>query len=140
MEFVENIAESFLGGGGGGQRTEVIEQQQGFYGGGGPGGPPSVPRPWFAQWSEEDRTYIYINEETGERSFEVPYGGGGGGFQQQEEVYQQQDRFGSNETALGLGAVGMAAGAAMGYEGEKIRMLGFDTYTMNLPVHLFYLF
>lgn len=139
MEFVEKIAESFTSSNG--RQQEVVEERRDYYssgpgGPGGPGGPPPVPRPWVARWADQERTWFYFNEETGERSWEVPYGGGGGGYPgggsrgYQEEVYQQntyvqeeQPRSNHNFAYGAMGvAAGLAGGAVLGYEGEKIRM------------------
>lgn len=35
-------------------------------------GPPAVPPPWVARWDEQDRRWLYINEQTGERTFQHP--------------------------------------------------------------------
>jgi hypothetical protein len=135
MEFVENVVESFTSGGG--RREEVVEERREYYssGPGGPGGPPpSVPRPWIAEWDERERAYLYINQETGQRSWELPYGGGAPGASggeyygegqrgyEQNSYAQQQPRSNHN---FAYGAVGVAAGVVGGaflmHEGEEIR-------------------
>lgn len=135
MDFVENVVESFTSGGG--RREEVVEERTEYYssGPGGAGGPPPVPRPWLARWAEQERTWFYVNEETGERSWEVPssYGGGSGGYggQQRGYEYEQttyvQEEQPRNDHKFAYGAAGVAAGvlggAVLTYEGEKIRKL-----------------
>lgn len=54
--------------------TEVIEEFVGDKGERRDEGPvpPSVQWPWVARWDDEARSWIFINEETGERSWERP--------------------------------------------------------------------
>lgn len=129
MEFVENVVESFSSGGG--RREEVVEQRQEYYSSG-PGGPP-VPRPWIAQWDEREGRYFYINQETGERSWNLPYGGGapGGGYygesqrgyEQSYYAQEQQQPRSDHRVAYGVAgaAAGLVGGALLMGEGEKIR-------------------
>lgn len=45
-------------------------------------GPPQVPYPWVAEWDARDNRWLFVNRETGQRTFDHPqqsYGGGGGG-------------------------------------------------------------
>jgi hypothetical protein len=55
--FVEKLFDSFTG-----QDTQQQQQQQ----------QQQVQRPWISQWDDREQRYVYINEETGERSWEVP--------------------------------------------------------------------
>jgi hypothetical protein len=57
--FVEKLFDSFTG-----QDTQQQQQQQ-----------QQVQRPWISQWDDREQRYVYINEETGERSWEVPQQG-----------------------------------------------------------------
>lgn len=130
MEFVENIVESFTSGGG--RREEVVEERREYYSSGPGGPPPSVPRPWIAEWDEREGRYFYINQETGQRSWELPYGGGGapgGGYYEEQRGYEQtsyvqQEQPRSNHN-FAYGAAGVAAGlvggAVLMHEGEEIR-------------------
>lgn len=143
MDFVEKIVENF---GPGGQRTEYVEERRDYYEGPPqPEGPP-LPRPWISQWSEQDRRWYYLNEATGERSWERPYGGPpgggyggppGGGYGQggyggappSGEYYREEVRYDEqpkkdHSMAYGIGgaALGLAGGALLMHEGEKIRM------------------
>lgn len=134
MEFVENVMESFTSSGG--RREEVVEERREYYssGPGGPGGPPpSVPRPWIAEWDERERAYFYINQETGQKSWELPYGGGGGapgggyygegqrGYEQNS--YAQEQPRSDHKFAYGAAGVaaGLVGGAVLMHEGEEIR-------------------
>ncbi|RAO71648.1 uncharacterized protein BHQ10_007660 [Talaromyces amestolkiae] len=129
MEFVENVVESFTSGGG--RREEVVEERREYYSSGPGGPPPSVPRPWIAEWDERERRYFYINQETGQRSWELPYGGGGapgGGYYEEQRGYEQtsyvqQEQPRSNHN-FAYGAAGVAAGLVGGallmHEGEEI--------------------
>lgn len=73
--FVEKLFDSFTG-----DKHHNQQQQQSSYGGQpqqnyGGGGQPQVPYPWVARWDDRENRYIYINEQTGERSWEVPQQG-----------------------------------------------------------------
>ena len=59
--FVEKLFDSFTG-----QDNNNQQQQQ---------QPQQVQRPWISQWDDREQRYVYINEETGERSWEVPQQG-----------------------------------------------------------------
>lgn len=129
MEFVENVVERFSSGGG--RREEVVEERREYYSSGPGGPPPFVPRPWIAEWDERDGRYFYINQETGQRSWELPYGGGGPGGEYygerereyEQNPYAQQEEPRSNHN-FAYGAAGVAAGLVGGallmHEGEKI--------------------
>lgn len=145
MDFVEKVVEKF---GPGGQQTEYVEERREYYGGGPPQpeGPP-LPRPWVARWAEQDRRWFYVNEMTGEQSWERPYGepgygkppagyGGGGGYGQggyggpppgeyyrEEERYQEEPPKKDHSVAYGVAgaAAGLVGGALLMHEGEEIR-------------------
>ncbi|EEA24285.1 hypothetical protein TMatcc_007365 [Talaromyces marneffei ATCC 18224] len=131
MGFVENVMESFVSGGG--RREEIVEERREYYpsGPGGPGGPPpNLPRPWIAQWDERERAYFYINQETGQRSWELPYGGGapGGGYYSEGQRGYEQNYYAQEpprkDHSLAYGAMGAAAGLVGGailmHEGEEL--------------------
>lgn len=113
-------------------------------------GPPQVSPPWMAEWDQRDSQWIFINRETGQRTFsyqETRQSGGGYGNQQQggyggqqgygQQGYGQQGGYGGQgygqqqqtqkpdhhgrNMALGVGGGLLAGGLAM-YEGEKISM------------------
>jgi hypothetical protein len=147
--FVEKLFDSFSGGD---KHNQQQQQQQSSYGGQpqqnyGGGGQPQVPYPWVARWDDREQRYIYINEQTGERSWTPPgqnqdYGGeqrGEYGHQQNQNQYsqggygQQQNQYASEErheekkghgnaAAWGVGgaALGLGAGALLMHEGEDI--------------------
>lgn len=143
---------------------KVIEKAQGggshseeSYGGGGYGGgdsgyssgpppPQDLPYPWVARYDPNSGRQYYVNEQTGETSWEHPgsrggggyggeygggYGGGSGGYggggygegsgyapQGHEEKKDHSMLYGVGGAALGL-----AGGALAMHEGEKIREL-----------------
>jgi len=96
-------------------------------------GPPQVPPPWIAEWDGRDNRWIFINRETGQRTFEHPqqqYGGGGygGGYGQEQrgEYYEQQPQQQQKPNHSGrnmalAGVAGLAGGALLMHEGENIK-------------------
>lgn len=124
-------------------------QQQPSYGSA-PPQPPPVQPPWVARWDNEAGRWIFINEQTGARTFEHPgnsyqeagyyqggpppqqgYGGGygGGGYGGGERVeYVEEEKKSSGGNGLMYGAIGAAAGLAGGallmHEGEKVGKFG----------------
>lgn len=99
------------------------------------GGAPQVPRPWIAEWDQRDQRWIFINERTGERTFQHP----GGSYERREEYYQpgpgrqgggyyeerrEEHRGGGHGMAYGVAgaAAGLAGGALLMHEGHKIGM------------------
>lgn len=114
-------------------------------------GPPQVPPPWIAEWDPSQNRYIFINRETGQRTHEFPqqsYGGqgygsgyGGGGYEQRGQGgYGQQGGYGYEQRGQGgynepppqhkshtgrnvalAGIAGLAGGALLMHEGEKVR-------------------
>ena len=72
MSFIGDMIEKF---------AHKEEQQFGApQGGYGNSGPPQVPPPWIARWDDRDQRWLFINEQTGERTFDFP--------QQRIEYYQ----------------------------------------------------
>ena len=136
-EMIGQFTHSGHGGGGGGDGG----QQQGGYGGNQQyqqSGPPQVPPPWVARWDNNRGCWYYVNEQTGEQSLEHPGNRGYGGYPQQQQQYQGQqgynqppptEKHGHGNMALGA-AAGLVGGAALMYEGDKIRMF-------PPPAHLF---
>jgi hypothetical protein len=57
--FVEKLFDSFTG-----QDDNQQQQQQS-----------QLPPGWTSQWDDREQRYLYINESTGERSWDVPEGG-----------------------------------------------------------------
>jgi hypothetical protein len=66
--------------------------------------PPPLPPPWRSEWDQRDQRYVFVNPQTGERTFQPPhqpyppqgnYGGyppqqggyGGGGYNQPQGNY-----------------------------------------------------
>ncbi|RMZ80852.1 hypothetical protein DV737_g2815, partial [Chaetothyriales sp. CBS 132003] len=97
MNFISNLVNEYTEG----QQSANI-QQTGTYGGySNSNEPPRVSYPWEVEWDDSRNTWIFINRETNQRTYEYPsqaYGGGG----------------------LGAFENGGASGLA-GYEGERIR-------------------
>ena len=128
--FIGDMINQFTHSGGSGQSHSNPQQ------------PPQVPPPWVARWDEPAGCWIFINEQNGERTFEFPggYGAGGGygggGYQRQEYVsggagpgggyYEErrEERGSGGGHGMAYGALGAAAGVAAGaglmYEGEKV--------------------
>ncbi|KAF2083234.1 hypothetical protein K490DRAFT_70016 [Saccharata proteae CBS 121410] len=147
MGFLSEIASEFTHSG------SDSAQQQGGYGGSG-SAPPQVQLPWVARWDEPAGRWIYINEQTGARTFEHPggsyqdagyYQGGPPGMQQQqggygggyEGEYREEEK--SSGGGHGLmyagvaGAAGLAGGALLMHEGEKVGMSMFGFFIPCAP-------
>jgi hypothetical protein len=84
--------------------------------------PPEVPYPWRPHWDERERRYIFVNEQSGERTWEFPRSGGyGGGYGERRTTYETEEvvdergeRRGGGGHGLMYGAMGAAAGLAGG--------------------------
>lgn len=136
MSFLKNLVSEFAGG--------DNQQQRGIP------PPPQVPYPWRAVWEAQAGRYLFINEQTGQRTFDFPqqyapqsqYAGGRGYGQEQggygygQEYPRQGAGYGQGsyepnaqpksnhhygEMAL-AGAAGLAGGAILMHEGEKVRL------------------
>lgn len=116
---------------------------QGQQGGQPSQGPPPVSPPWHAEWDGRDNRWLFVNQQTGERTFTYPgpgyaqqqgnygqpqgqYGYGQGGYNNQgasqqgsynptNSSYQQQEQKKSGGNAWKYGAAGVAgiAGGAL---------------------------
>lgn len=113
------------------RRGDTYETETTTYDSYGQPPPPQVPPPWIARWDERDQRYFFINERTGERTFDFPQAYGGGGGYERDTYYQQpaqteyveERREGhGGRNALLAGGAGLIGGAALMYEGEKVRM------------------
>ena len=98
-----------------------------------------LPSPWYAEWDQRDRRYVYINPQTNQRTFEHPhptyqqqgnYGGYGRGYNEQQQQgagYGQPPQAHNNHKAMEYGALGVVGGLVTGalamHEGEKLRKL-----------------
>lgn len=105
---------------------------------------PPLPPPWYAEWDQRDQRYLFINPQTGERTFEHPhptyqqsygqpqynqpppgqyeqqqYGQQAGYGYQQQQPPKQNSHKGLEYGALGA-VGGLVAGAVAMHEGEKI--------------------
>lgn len=117
------------------------QQQQQQYGQQQQQGQPQPPRPWRAEWDGQIQRWIYLNQETGQRSHEFPqsqYGGGqyGPGYGQQYDEQQQQPQYNqgppqgqygnqssdysapasappAKKQGMGYGGIALAAGAGL---------------------------
>ncbi|RLL94224.1 hypothetical protein CFD26_103186 [Aspergillus turcosus] len=139
---IEKVVEKASGSGGSGGSGGGYSsyEQQPSYGGqsyGQPAPPQDLPYPWVARWDERDQRWLYVNEQTGERSSERPYGGAPaygersygqpqpqssygyeGGYEQQEPQQQHKDH--SMMYGAAGAAAGLVGGALLMHEGEKI--------------------
>lgn len=116
--------------------------------------PPSggdLPYPWIARWDDQSQRYYYVNEQTGETTWEHPgssyggggYGGGGygggygGGGGYGEYPQEQQEPKKDHNMVYGVGgvALGLAGGALAMHEGEKIRESIFLPFFLEKTVH-----
>ncbi|RHZ56690.1 uncharacterized protein CDV56_107149 [Aspergillus thermomutatus] len=138
-KIIEKVAEKASGGSssssGGGYSSYNQQPSQGYNSG--PAPPQDLPYPWVARWDDRDQRWFYVNEQTGERSWERPYGGSGGGASYGERSYgqpqpsygyeggyaqpqQQEHKDHSMMYGAAAGAAGLVGGALLMHEGEKI--------------------
>lgn len=132
-KIMDKVIEKAQGGGGGGHS----EQPSQSYGGGDSGyssAPPpgDLPYPWVSRYDPNSGRTYYVNEQTGETSWEHPGssggGGGGGGYgggygESSGYAPQEQEQKKDHSMLYGVGgaALGLAGGALAMHEGEKIR-------------------
>jgi len=67
-------------------------------------GPPPVSPPWIAEWDSRDNRWLFVNQQTGERTFTYPgpgyaqqqgsYGGPQGGYGNSSGGYSNQGAYG----------------------------------------------
>ncbi|KAH7397448.1 hypothetical protein BKA66DRAFT_438006 [Pyrenochaeta sp. MPI-SDFR-AT-0127] len=131
MGFLNNLVSEFTHSGQQGQ------QQHGSSQGG--NNPPPVSPPWFAEWDARDNRWLFVNQQTGERTFTYPgpgygqqqggYGGNQGGYNQNaynpsQGNYQQEEHKkegGNGWKYAAAGAAGLAGGALLMHEGEEMK-------------------
>ncbi|KAF2131015.1 hypothetical protein P153DRAFT_208906 [Dothidotthia symphoricarpi CBS 119687] len=140
MGFLNELISDFTGQGGQSQNSGSQNQSS--------QGPPPVSPPWVAEWDGRDNRWMFVNQQTGERTYNHPgqgYGqqqqgnsgyGQGGGYQQQQgnsgygqgggyQQGQQEQKQGGNAWKYAAGgAAGLAGGALLMHEGEE--MNGWD--------------
>jgi hypothetical protein len=88
MSFLNNLVSQITHSGQSGQ------QQGGHGSSGGSRGPPPVSPPWFAEWDGRDNRWLFVNQQSGERTFTYP----GPGFSQQQGSYGgPQGGYGNNQ-------------------------------------------
>ena len=111
--------------------------------------PPPVSPPWFAEWDARDNRWLFVNQQTGERTFTYPgpgyaqqqgsYGNNQGAYNQQaynptqssHQPEQQKKQGGNVWKYAAAGAAGVAGGALVMHEGEEISKSGS---TINLEI------
>jgi hypothetical protein len=97
MGFLNNLVSEFTHSGGQKEQQQQQYDSQQSYGGqqssGGSHGPPPVSPPWFAEWDARDNRWLFVNQQSGERTFTYP----GPGFSQQQGTYGgPQGGYGNN--------------------------------------------
>lgn len=149
-KIMDKVMDKAQGGGG------YSDQPSGY---GSPSGPPppsggDLPYPWIARWDDQSQRYYYVNEQTGETTWEHPgglyggggYGSGGGGYggggyggggygEYPQEQQQEPKKDHSMMYGLGGAALGLAGGALAMHEGEKIRESTFLPLPFEKKVH-----
>ncbi|KAM3076312.1 hypothetical protein ACMFMF_005645 [Clarireedia jacksonii] len=97
--------------------------------------PPPVSPPWIAEWDSRDNRWLFVNQQTGERTFTYPdpgyaqqqdiYGGNQGAYNQNSynptQGNDQHMSSGNGWKYAAAGAAGLAGGAFAVYEGHEIR-------------------
>lgn len=121
--------------------------------------PPPVSPPWYAEWDARDNRWLFVNQQTGERTFTYPgpgyaqqqgsYGAPQGGYSNDQGGYnnrgaynqsaydptqggyqQEQKKQGGNGWKYAAaGVAGVAGGALLMHEGEDMSM--FPSYAVE---------
>lgn len=130
MGFLGNLVSEFTHSGQQGQQQQGSSQ--------GTNQPPPVSPPWYAEWDARDGQWLFVNQQTGERTFNYPgpgyaqqqggYGNNQGAYNQNaynptQGGYQQEEEKqggGNGWKYAAAGAVGLAGGALMMHEGEEM--------------------
>jgi hypothetical protein len=89
-------------------------------------GPPQPPAPWIAEYDNQSQRWFFLNQQTGERSWNFPqpqgnYGGGSygsGGYGGGPQEPPKESHAGRNAALAGV--AGLAGGALLMHEGEKV--------------------
>ncbi|RMD41441.1 hypothetical protein DV735_g3702, partial [Chaetothyriales sp. CBS 134920] len=105
MNFISNLVNEYTDG----QQSASVQQTSAYSGYSSYNEPPRVSYPWEPQWDDSRSTWIFINRETNERTYDHPGQGYGGGA------------IGTYEQAGGAGFVGYE-GERNGYEQDKYRV------------------
>ncbi|KAH8702690.1 hypothetical protein GQ44DRAFT_631501 [Phaeosphaeriaceae sp. PMI808] len=88
MGFLNNLVSEFTHSGQQGQQSGGSQQ------GGPQQGPPPVSPPWSAEWDGRDNRWLFVNQQSGERTFTYP----GPGYTQQQGSYgTPQGGYGYNQ-------------------------------------------
>lgn len=84
-------------------------------------GPPPVSPPWYAEWDTRDSRWLFVNQQTGERTFTYP---GAGNPQQQTGYTQAQGEHhgGNGWKYAAAGAAGLVGGGVLMHEGHEMSM------------------
>jgi hypothetical protein len=92
MGFLGELVSEFTHSGQSGQRQQNYQQHPS---GDAPSrGPPPVSPPWQTEWDARDNRWLFVNQQTGERTFTYP----GPGFSQQQGNYRgPQGGYGNNQ-------------------------------------------
>lgn len=141
-------------------------QQQGGppSGGGAQHGPPPVSPPWYAEWDGRDNRWLFVNQQTGERTFTYPgpgyaqqqgsYGGPQGGYGYGQGGYSNQGAYNQNSYNPTQGGYGgqqqqekksggngwkYAAAGVAGVAGGALLMHEGEEVSMFLPTLTYWL-
>jgi len=68
-----------------------------------------LPPPWHAEWDQRDRRYVFINPQTGQRTFEHPH-----------PTYQQRGNYGDYPQQGGYGQQQQQGGYGAGYSQPQV--------------------
>ncbi|KAH7084332.1 hypothetical protein FB567DRAFT_79761 [Paraphoma chrysanthemicola] len=88
MGLLGELVSNFTHSGSSGQQQNRPSSSSGSH------GPPPVSPPWYAEWDGRDNRWLFVNQQTGERTFTYP----GPGFAQQQGSYGgPQGGYGNNQ-------------------------------------------
>jgi len=139
MGFLNNLVSEF---------THSGQSGQGQQAGGPSQAPPPVSPPWYAEWDARDNRWLFVNQQTGERTFTYPgpgyaqqqgnygappqgqYGQGGynnqgaynqGSYNPTQQQQQPEKKSGGNGWKYAAaGVAGVAGGALLMHEGHEM--------------------
>jgi hypothetical protein len=80
---------------------------------------PQVPYPWVSEWDYQTNTWIFVNRQTGQRTYQPALQGESNTNDYSGSNYAQAEDHSTRNAVFG-GVAGAVGGAALMYEGQKL--------------------